>query len=389
MIGQKTVPRDPAVEDWLTNFMKNSTKDSYRSALNKYKKFLKIDDLTSYLKSGPDVATDMRTFLKLLNGKPSKTVKTYSGAVKVFLNDSGFKISDDEWTKLNRRGFLPKRVRAQTRDKKPTKAMMKKILNHCNIKGRALFLFLLSSGARIGETLQLKKDDMELDADPPRVHIKAEYTKAGVGERTVFFSYEARDALKDWLAVKDSTKKRVGGETYAGELVFPWNSHTARFIWNTACDKAGLDAKDNRTGRRVYHIHSLRKFFRTMVGLDVDVIHALMGHVEYLDNAYVRQDLEDIGQAYLDAMGNVSVYAVEDQELRAETIEQSKKIAELQKEKAATDAKIQDYFNLLLKIESKHEAERKESKKMVMDVIARAEVMEKELAELKKQKKKE
>lgn len=53
------------------------------------------------------------------------------------------------------------------------------------------------SNARIGETLKLEKQDFKLDADLPSVDIKAEYTKGGVGGRTVYFSYEARDAIKD------------------------------------------------------------------------------------------------------------------------------------------------------------------------------------------------
>ena len=52
--------------------------------------------------------------------------------------------------------------------------------------------------ARIGETLKLEKQDFKLDADLPSVDIKAEYTKGGVGGRTVFFSYEARDAIKEF-----------------------------------------------------------------------------------------------------------------------------------------------------------------------------------------------
>jgi len=83
--------------------------------------------------------------------------------------------------------------------------------------------------------------------------------------------------------------------------------------------------RDKVTGRRVYHLHSLRKFFRTKIGLDLDVTHALMGHTEYLDDAYLRLEEEgEIAKAYLEAMPNVSVYQVEDHELReqASVIEQ-------------------------------------------------------------------
>ena len=75
------------------------------------------------------------------------------------------------------------------------------------------------SGARIGETLQLKKEDFELDAEPPRVHIRAEYTKGGVGARITYFSFEARDAIKDWLAIKDGLKKKMERNTETTEFL--------------------------------------------------------------------------------------------------------------------------------------------------------------------------
>jgi integrase len=266
--------------------------------------------------NSPSVASDMRKLLAFLDGKPSKTINTYAGAVKVFLQDKGVKVKDEAWTKIRRRGYMPKRVKAQTRDKKPTKAQLKRVLNYVDIKGKAMILFLTSSGARIGETLQLLEDDFNFEADPPRVHIRGEFTKGGVGERTAYFSYEAKDAIKDWMAIKNSMGKR-DGSSYRSEKVFPFTHHTAKEILNRACDKAGIGTRDKRTNRRIYHLHSLRKFFRTKIGLDLDVTHALMGHAEYLDDAYLRLEEEgEIAKAYLEAMPNVSVYQVETPEIK-------------------------------------------------------------------------
>ncbi len=331
---------DPVLGAWLGEFKRPSTRDTYFSALRKFKKVMGVSSLDEYVKGGPDASGDLRRFLESLEGKPSKTVSTYAGAVKIFLQDHGVKVSQEDWRKIRRRGFMPKRVKAETRDKKPSIKDVKHILNYADIKCRSMVLFLLSSGARIGETLQLKMEDFNLDADPPEAYIRSEYTKGGVGGRTVYFSYEARDAIKDWLKIKDQTVRRRGGSTYKDERMFPWKSNMARFMWNMACRKAGLAAKDNNTKRRVYHLHSLRKFFRTKIGLDVDVIHALMGHVQYLDEAYLRLEQErEIAKAYLEAMPNVSVYGVEDQrllqrteQLEAENQKLKEKIAKLESE---------------------------------------------------------
>lgn len=324
MRGKKPI-QDAALEEWLQEFKRETTQRTYLSALRKFKKMLGIEDLGEYVKNSPNVVADVRKFLASLDGKPSKTVSTYVGALKMFLQDHDVKVPDDDWRKMRRRGFMPKRVKAETRDKKPSKTMLKQILNYADIKCRSLVLFLVSSSARIGETLQLKKEDFDLDADPPCATIRNEYTKGGVGGRTVYFSYEARDAINDWLRIKDKTSRRAGGGTYEDPKMFPWDDNTSRFMWNMACDKAGLGMRDNHTGRRIYHLHSLRKFFRTKIGLDEDITHALMGHARYLDEAYLRLEQEgEIAKAYLEAMPNVSVYAVEDQQLReqASTIEQ-------------------------------------------------------------------
>ena len=125
--------------------------------------------------------------------------------------------------------------------------------------------------------------------------------------------------IRDWLRVKGHLRKRTG-EIYSGDVVFPFSYKTARFMWNRACDKAGCDEKDSLTGRRIYHIHCLRKFFRSNVGLDLDVVHALMGHVEYLDDTYLRlEERREVARQYLACMPNVSVYDLVDSELREKT----------------------------------------------------------------------
>ena len=315
MVRQPKPIRDKTLKKWLTDFKNKSTRANYCSALRAFKKNLNITDLGEYLESEPEPTEDIKKFLSSLDGRPPKTQKGYAGAVKVFFQDNGIPIKDSKWRKLRRRGFLPKRAIAQTRDKCPSKTQLKKILNYLDIKGRALVLFLVSSGARIGETLQLNIDDFELDAEPPRVHINGDITKDGVGQRTVYFSYEARDAILDWLNIKNRMGKR-DGTTYKGEKVFAFSGSTALSMWNRACDKAGLDIKDKRTKRRIYHIHSLRKLFRTKIGLELDMTHALMGHTKYLDESYLRQEQGEIAQAYLEAMSNVSVYQVEEIALR-------------------------------------------------------------------------
>ncbi len=54
------------------------------------------------------------------------------------------------------------------------------------------------------------------------------------------------------------------------------------------------------------------------------MVHALMGHSEYLDEVYLRLDEEgEIAKAYIRVVGNVLVYSTENTEAleKAETVE--------------------------------------------------------------------
>jgi integrase len=286
--------------------------------MRKFKKNLKIDSLDDYVKNKSDATEDLKLFLISLEGSPSKTIHSHISALKSFLTDHDIPFSENGWKKLRRRGFMPKRIKAETRDKKLQKNQLKRLLNYLDLRGKAQVLFLLSSGARVGESVQLKLNDLDLESDPPRAYIRAEYTKGGVGARTIFMSYEARDAIKDWLAIKDTIKKRNGGN-FAKDKLFDWTVGTSTYLWNRAIKKAGLDEKDDKTNRRIYHLHGLRKFFRSQIGLDVDLTHALMGHNGYLDEAYLRLNEKEIAEAYQQAMPNVSVYSIENTELKQET----------------------------------------------------------------------
>ena len=331
--------KDQIVKKWLQEFKVKHTRQTYLSSLRKFKQSLNIKSLDKYVESNPDATGDLKQFLTSMDGKPSKSIAANVSALKTFFIDNNIPFDLNAMKKLRRRGFMPKRIKAETRDKKLTKTQLKKVLNYLDIKGRALVLFLLSSGARVGETVQLKIRDLELENDPPKAHIRASYTKNGVGARIVYFSYEAKDAIKDWLEIKDGLMKR-NGMKFSRDKVFDWTVGTSTYMWNKAIEKARLDIKDSVTLRRVYHLHGLRKFFRTKIGLDIDIIHALMGHVEYLDESYLRLDEKgEIAQAYKEAIPNVSVHEIQNTELHEQTqnIEQEnkqlkEKVARMEKE---------------------------------------------------------
>ena len=73
-----------------------------------------------------------------------------------------------------------------------------------NIRDRALILLSLRTGIRIGELLNVKVQDLNIREQKLIIHRGA---KNGLG-RVVYFSEDAKRALKSWLRKKD-----VGTET--------------------------------------------------------------------------------------------------------------------------------------------------------------------------------
>jgi len=288
------------ITEWLSrNFTNKATRRIYYRALTNF------HEMFGEVSSPEEFEKCLKEWIQYLNQRLApKTIATYVMAVVGYYRDHGIVIPDYRWRNIRRRLLPP--ARELTFDKAGTVDEWKKILAHMGLKGRSLFLFLLSSGCRIGEALQLKVSDLDLDADPPRAYVRPQYTKGGYGGRIVFMTYEARDAIKEWLKVKDRLKKR--SQPVDPDLIWDMKESTVRYILYRALQKSGLDSKDHTTERYHIHIHSTRKFFRSNCGLDDALVHALMGHVGYLDRSYLRTDPERAGEQYKSAIPRLTIY---------------------------------------------------------------------------------
>lgn len=227
---------------------------------------------------------------------------------------------------------------------------------------RALVLVLASSGMRVGEALQIKLDDLQLENDPPKIKIRAEYTKTGE-RRTVFISREAKEALEEWLKVRDDYLKSAlnknrglqkvgsGKKSIDDNRVFPFDIRVVEFSWQNLLKKAGLLKKDEATNVTRIRIHGLRKFFRSNLPpiVPVDIVEALMGHSGYLTECYRRYTEKQLGEYYKKGEHLV-------------TIQMPKEIAE---------------------IESEFRDELNKNRKLIEDLIIENKEMRKENEELK------
>jgi len=245
---------------------------------------------------------DIQNFLVHLKGLAPKSVRLRVASIRVFLLENGVELSQRFWRRL--RGKI-KGSRALTLDRVPSNVQLRSIITHLPVNGKAFYLTLATSGMRMGEALKLEIDDLELEADPVRVNIRGAYTKTG-NSRVAFISREAKEAVMEWLKVRERYLKAAVGKSHLytkesdDQRLFPFSQATARVIWNNALKKSKHSKTDRSTNWHVIHPHVLRKFFRTRLGsvIPVDVVEALMGHEGYLTEVYRRYSIEDLAKFY-------------------------------------------------------------------------------------------
>jgi len=299
------------IDRYLRTFRSENTKKTYRCSINKFFKVIKADPKT-YLDEERDYEEDVIKLWESLKGRPPKTVSTTMSAVKGFLKKYKILRNAEIWEELDRRTHGN---RARTMDEVPTPQQLKEILRYGTLKDHALFLMVSSSGMRVGEALQLLPEDIDMSHIPTKVIIRGEYTKTG-NKRLTFISNEATEALKAWLKQREGyiegavKKTNFGTEKAADDpRIFPFVYNTARKSWIRMITKAGYDEKDLETGRYKYHVHSLRKFFRSRLTLKVpvDIVEALMGHEGYLTGVYRRYTTEQLAEYYQKGMEELIV----------------------------------------------------------------------------------
>ncbi|MFQ5999156.1 MAG: tyrosine-type recombinase/integrase [Candidatus Bathyarchaeia archaeon] len=325
------------IEKFLEQYPNKSTKKTYRVALNNYFKSLYglEADLHSvsetYFTEGRDYKSDVQKFFNFIYEKPPKTLRTFLAVINNFLLFNQVELPKLFWKGISRR---IKGTRARTMDHVPSNAELRKILTHMDAKGKAFFLMLASSGMRIGEALQLKFQDVNLNSDPVKLEIRGEYTKTG-DPRIAFISSEAKEALEEWLKIREAYIKTAVKRSHRyikskkDERIFPFADAVAYCLWNNALDKAQLNRRDFRTNRRKIHPHVLRKSFRTKMGqvIPVDIVEALIGHEGYLTEVYRRYTTEDLAKFYKKGEHTLLVFAGGDiSKLKHEIKERNKQL---------------------------------------------------------------
>ncbi len=336
------------IADYQKNYTNEATAQGYAAAVYTFMDFIygkqrekrcatdkekatyeKLVD--KYLKEKRDYPDDLTKFAVSLHSRAPLSARQTFNCVTGFFSyyDKELSVKDEKF--IRRR--LPK-GHVQSIEKDMDTETIRTILQHVDVKGKALILVLASSGLRINEALTLPLDDVDLNAKPAVITIRGENTKNG-DNRITFMSEEAKQAVNEWLKVRadyiraaanknNGLVKSGRGNLKTGEddgRLFPFTDQNASVLWNTALTNAGLLSRDKSTNRRQLHFHQLRKFFISQLALIVskEVPEMLAGHSGYLTDAYRRYTKKQLAEEYLKGQHVLTIQAPKElQEMESE-----------------------------------------------------------------------
>lgn len=333
---------------YLKNYHNPATRQGYISAVYRFIDFIygkqrkntyvrkdereKYEQMIDrYLKEKRNYPEDLGNFIVQLYEIPPLTARQTFIRVKEFFNYYDLELSSKELKFL--RNKLPK-GNARTIEKDMDIETIRTIVQHLDVKGRALVLVLASSGMRINEALSVTLDDIDFRSKPACITVRGENTKTG-DTRITFMSAEATQAVNEWLKVRGdylkSSSKRNNGLVMSGRgksksdeddgRLFPFSDQNASVFWETALTKANLLSRDKTTNRKQLHYHQFRKFFISQLSLIVskEIAETLAGHNGYLTGAYRRYTKKQLAEEYLKGQHLLTIQAPKElQEMESE-----------------------------------------------------------------------
>lgn len=260
---------------------------------------------------------DIYLYKEYLNGKnlALRSTRLYIAAIQSWFANNGLKIPKNNSKEI--RGH----IKPITDDKAFTHETAKKTFDQMKSPvSRGFFLFLLSTGCRLGEALTVKLSDINWNTQPVTVTLDEKTTKTGES-RQVFLTSEAAEFIKIiWLTPSEEEGKNLTNRErfiiaaenkarglisagYAGERpslenekrLWPFGTAAAHKFISTAIIRAGFNEK-TKTGTLKLHPHSTRKFFRTVFGMAAgpDAAETLLGHSPGLTAAYRKLESPEL-----------------------------------------------------------------------------------------------
>lgn len=217
------------------------------------------------------------------------TIRTRFWFIKDYLYDHGIELTN---LQVKKNIKLPKRQKEELYPL--SKEELRKIVDVASLKRKSLYLTQSSSGARIGELLQVRKKDIDTSKERWIIKLRSETTKTKVA-RSTFMSKEAMKYTKQILESKKDN-----------DLVWAVNRNvlhaetTEQRCLRGYLKQVGIYKIYEKTGVSKITTHSLRAFFFTHAVRihGENYANKLTGHAGYLME-YDRYDMKQKLEMYL------------------------------------------------------------------------------------------
>jgi integrase len=324
---------DGVLKNFLLGFRSLATRESYLKKLRLFSRFssLCFEEIVAMAKNDPKgLEQVIFSFVDWMKGRGvgGSTIRQHVQAIKhlLVMNDLENSLG---WEKISR---LMPRARKIGLDRAPTKEEMRKLLEHADIRMKALILLLSSSGIRIGSVEHLRwRHLQEVVHDGKRfAKLIVPEAKGGTGYAT-FITPEAYEALLEYKKLRESEGEAISPDSPLIRVAkwskadldekgaaLPATSKTLRNEIHALWRRAGLRLAGARR-HEVQAVHGFRKFFATRMenaGVGRLVVETLMGHRIAVASNYYKPSEKELLQAYSRAIPELTISEAE--EIRGE-----------------------------------------------------------------------
>ncbi|MEM0233235.1 MAG: site-specific integrase [Candidatus Nezhaarchaeales archaeon] len=279
------------------------TRETYLQAIYYFMKYCGYDDLDKLMEEMREGRVDAgevyrQYAVKLTStGFAPKTVSIWLTGLKKLFRSNGVRVEE----KVKVKTYVVNESML------PPLELLKNAVKIADIRARTAILVMASSGLRIGELVNLKLKDVEIDSSPAVIRVRG----AGAKERksrVTFMSDEARESLKLYLEKRREMGHKIDGESpvIARDDGGPMTVYNLEKIFHNV-----FKPFVKKEGKYYsIHPHVLRKWFKTQListGVPGPIADRLCGHSRYMAEEYELYTEEQLKKWYLKAMPNLTI----------------------------------------------------------------------------------
>lgn len=350
---------------------------AYKLHLVRYFEKMGIKDVDNYVKDTramiPEnkikyldaLEKDLKNYWKQLNQEATgKTPYIWLSAIKMFLMHNKTFELDNVYSAMQKNGHGNYTV---TGTKTPTREQLLKIFSYADPESKALFVFQLTSGQRIGQVVNttfhnagIKYDEEGKKYILPKELLRITYptSKPKVKIKTRI-TPEAKKILQEYLDQRDKfieIRKKRGEYRRKQDLdmnrLFCMNVSTANCMWTTMVKNAGLYELDPDTKKPYFGTHCLRRFFLTHFG-DHEWGDFFAGHITARNIEYRQHsdNEEKLDEEYMKHIGDLNVFSTQSEDVKTlneKMVEKDKQIDDMKKKIDDWETKYGEVLHKLL-----------------------------------------